>query len=133
MGALVLDSSIVIGFSRPDDTLHDSAVATIRSAREHGDVFVLPASVLAESLVAPNRISRAVAAEVRHDLVALFGPVRIVDEEVAATTAEVRTTRPSVRLPDALVIATAIVDDAVVLTYDQRLGGADSRVVVLEP
>lgn len=129
MGALVLDSSIVIGFSRPDDARHDAAVATLRSAREHGDSFILPASVLAESLVAPNRISRAVAAEVRQDLVALFGPVRILDEEVA----EIRTTRPSVRLPDTLVIATAIVDDAVVLTYDQRLGGADARVVVLEP
>jgi len=37
------------------------------------------------------------------------------------------------RLPDALVIATGIVDDATVLTCDKRLADVDSRVQVVNP
>ncbi|OLT10974.1 hypothetical protein BJF78_28140 [Pseudonocardia sp. CNS-139] len=64
-------------------------------------------------------------------IVGLFGPVRPVDEEVAVTAAELRGRHRSLRLPDALVVATGIVEDAVVLTCDKRLADVDPRVQVV--
>jgi len=129
MGALALDASVVIGFLLSDDAHHDVARAEVSAARVRGDTFVLPASVLSESMVGGYR--NGTAPDLRRRIVGLFGPVRPLDEEIALTAAEVRAEHRSLRLPDALVIATAVVDEAVVLTCDKRLGSVGPRVQVL--
>lgn len=131
MGTLVLDTSMVIGFTRPDDAHHHAAKTEIRAAGVRGDAVVLPATVLSESLVAAHRVGSAHAADMRRALTAFFGLERAVDGEVADRAAALRAARPSLRLSDALVIATAIVDDAVVLTCDKRLTNVDPRVQVV--
>lgn len=133
MGALVLDTSVVIGFTRPDDAHHDVAHVEIRAAAVRGDTLVLPATVLSESLVAAHRVGPALAAEFRQVLNAFFGPERFVDGDVADRAAALRAAHQSLRLPDALVVATGIVDDAIVLTCDQRLEKIDPRVQVIGP
>ncbi len=133
MGALVLDSSVVIAFSTIDDGLHPAAMDVIGSARLAGDYFILPASVLAEALVHPFRQGDGLGRSSERELVALFGPVRGLDQEVAAASARLRGAHRSLRLPDALVVATGIVDGATTLTYDRRLGGVDPSVRVLVP
>ena len=82
MGAVALDTSVVIGLFRPGDAHHDSARAELAAARVRGDEFVLPASVLSEAMVGGFRNGTAV--DMRRRIVGLFGPVRAVDEEVAA-------------------------------------------------
>lgn len=131
MGTLVLDSTVIIGFTRPDDANHVVARSEIRAAADRGDMLVLPATVLSESLVAAHRVGPAMAAEMRQVLTAFFGPERVVDGDVADRAAALRAAHRSLRLPDALVVATAIVDDAVALTCDKRLGSIDPRVHVL--
>ena len=131
MGAIVVDSSVVIGFIKAEDAHHKAAVAEIQATRIREDVLVLPATVLAESLVASYRAGPEIAERMRQDLTAFFGAVRPVDERVAAASARLRADIRSLRLPDALVIATGIVDDAVVLTCDRRLRTADRRVQVV--
>jgi predicted nucleic acid-binding protein len=131
MGAVVVDSSVVIGFVTSADAHHQSAVAEIRAARIRDDMLVLPATVLAESLVGSQRAGAAIAEQMRRDLIGFFGPVRMVDEQVAFATSALRGRFPSVRLPDALVIATGVVEDAVVLTCDKRLAAVDPRVQVV--
>jgi predicted nucleic acid-binding protein len=44
-----------------------------------------------------------------------------VDRTVARTAARLRADHPSVRLPDALSLATALVSDATLLTLDKKL------------
>lgn len=129
MGSVALDSSVVIGLFRSDDVHHDAARTEVAAARIREDGYVLPASVLSEALVGGYR--NGTAAELRRRIVGLFGPVRVLDEQVALVAAELRGEHRSLRLPDALVIATAIVEDAVVLTCDQRLGDIDPRVQVI--
>lgn len=129
MGTLTLDASIVIGFFRRGDAHHESARTALAAARSRDDHFVLPASVFSEVLAGGYRAGTA--AEMRRRLLGLFGPVRVVDEEVADTAARLRATHRSLRLPDALVIATGIAADGVVLTCDDRLGPVDDRVQVL--
>ncbi|MGQ0576119.1 MAG: type II toxin-antitoxin system VapC family toxin [Pseudonocardia sp.] len=114
-----------------DDALHGAAMTAIRDARLGEDTFILPASVLSESLVAAHRASSQAAFSMRRDLIAFFGPARVIDEEVADTAARLRATHPSLRLPDALVIATGVIDDGAVLTCDKRLASVDARVQVL--
>lgn len=129
MGAIALDASVVIGLFRPGDAHHASARVELSAARVRGDGFVLPASVLSEAMVGGYR--SGTATDMRRRIVGLFGPVRAVDEEVALTAAELQARHRSLRLPDALVIATGIVDDAVVLTCDQRLAKVDPRVQIV--
>lgn len=132
MGAVVLDASVLIGVLNPSDAHHETASAAIADRRRAADTFVLPATVLAETLVATARHRPAKLDEVRSLLDALFGPVRAVDETVAVEAARLRARYKSVRLPDALVVATALVDDAAeVLTADVRLKRVDKRVTVI--
>jgi predicted nucleic acid-binding protein len=131
MGAVVLDSSVVIGFVRSNDAHHQNAVSEVRAARSRDDTFVLPATVLGECLVGAQRAGASVAESMRRDLVDFFGPVRQVDEEVAFVMSALRGRVASLRVPDALVVATGIVDNAVVLTCDKRLAAVDSRVQVV--
>ena len=131
MGAVVVDSSFVIAVVQDRDVHHRPTVAELRAARARSDLFVLPATVLAESLVAARRAGPSVAEGMHRDLVEFFGPVRPVDETVAVVSADLRGRFPWLRLPDALVIATGVVDDAAVLTCDRRLHDVDPRVQVV--
>lgn len=131
MGTVIVDSSVVIGFITPTDAHHHAAVEEVRAARIRDDEFVLPATVLAESLVSAHRGGPEVVESLRRDLVAFFGPVRPADESVAVVAAELRSRFPSLRLPDAFVVATGVVDQAVVLTCDKRLAAIDPRVQVV--
>jgi len=133
MGAVVVDSSLVIAFLTPDDALHRSAVHAIGSVRETGDDFILPASVLAEVLVHPYRISAVVGDSSGRAITEFFGSPRSLDQEVAIASARLRAGHRSLRLPDALVVATGMVDRATTLTFDQRLAGVDGSVRVLAP
>jgi predicted nucleic acid-binding protein len=64
--------------------------------------------------------------------VALFGDERVVDRLVAVEAARLRARHPSLRVPDAVVVATGVVDDAVILTFDRRLAGVDPRGQLLD-
>lgn len=131
MGEVVLDANVVIGLFEPSNAHHGSIRAALAAARSRADVFSLPASVLSEAMVGAYRAGTA--DDRRQRIVGLFGPVRPVDEEVALTAAELRARHRSLRLPDALVIATGMVEDAAVLTCDQRLASVDPRVQVIVP
>jgi len=71
-------------------------------------------------------------ASVKDHIAASFGRTRVIDDDVAMAAAQLRAQHRSLRLPDALVIATGIVDDAsVILTGDARWDGIDERVQLL--
>jgi predicted nucleic acid-binding protein len=129
VGAIVLDSSLIIGFFMPDDPHHDQASAEIADARRGGADFILPISVLSEVMVGAYRSG---AARERHSgMLQLFGPPRSFDEELALAAAELRSRHRALRLPDALVVATGIIEDAEVLTCEKRLATVDERVRVI--
>ena len=59
-------------------------------------------------------------------------PARAVDEDVAVTAAQLRATHRSLRLPDALVLATATAVEAdIVLTSDEQWLRIDSRIQLI--
>lgn len=122
MGLTVLDAGVVIAVLDADDAHHEAAVRALSDARDRGDELVIPASAYAECLVSPSRIDPAAVATVDRFLDALPARVEPATRAIGAVAASLRATRgPSLRLPDALVVATAMVLDADrVMTTDAR-------------
>lgn len=107
MGLIHLDAGVVIGFLDGDDTHHDAACVALAEALGRSDRLSIAASALAECLVGPARRGPKAIEVVRTVIDRL--PVAVVDltAEIAIQTAILRAGHPSLRLPDALVIATA--------------------------
>ncbi|NOX28535.1 MAG: type II toxin-antitoxin system VapC family toxin [Actinobacteria bacterium] len=121
MGLTHLDAGVIIGFLDANDAHHNTARAALTQILEQGDHIAMAASALAECLVGPARKGDASIQLVRDALTQL--PVKIVDlnSEIAAEAARIRSRHRTLRLPDALAIATAVVSDATQLvTTDRR-------------
>lgn len=107
-------------------------MAALEDIRSAGRRTIVPTTVLAETMVSAARYSRQAMYTIRDMLSEVFGPTRLIDDEVAAQAASLRAERRSLRLPDALVIAVGIVDDAeTILTGDKRWNGIDSRIRII--
>jgi predicted nucleic acid-binding protein len=121
MGITVLDAGVVIAGLDADDARHAAAAGALGSGRDRGDSFVIPASTYAEILVRPAAEGPATIARVDTALDAMAISVADADREIARRAATLRARHPNLRLPDALVIATAVELDADhLLTTDQR-------------
>ena len=132
MGAVVLDSSVVIALFDPADAHHGASAAAVRAARDAEDDMIITASVLSEVMVAAYRHDPDAGPRRLAALDAAFGPPRAVDREVALRAAQLRGRHRGLRLPDALVLAVGQVDDVDrVLTADKRWVAVDARVEVV--
>jgi len=126
---VVVDASIVIALLDGADPHHRAAVAAIEQARR--DTLILPASAYAEVLVDPWRRG-ADAVRVVTELVSDLGiRVEALSADVASRAARLRAQHRPLRLPDALVLATAEALDGVALTCDRawRRVGRRARIV----
>lgn len=103
----VLDAGVIIGFLDSSDPHHEKAHRAIGDALDRGDRLAMPASVFAEILVGPSRRGRTAVAEVRAFVARVPIGIEPLDEEIAVAAAEIRSRHRALKLPDALVIATA--------------------------
>lgn len=109
MALTVLDAGVVIAMLDATDAHHSVARAALREALDQGDALVLPASAYAECLVGPLRRGPEAAATVDAFVEALPARVEPVTRSIARAAAALRARHGrAVRLPDALVLATAI-------------------------
>jgi predicted nucleic acid-binding protein len=114
---VVVDASVLIAFLDEDDAHHGAAVAALAAHRT--DRMVVPASAYAEILVGPYRRSAAAVATADQFLAAIAATVEPITREIARGAAALRAVHRSLRLPDALVLATAdALGAAAVLTAD---------------
>lgn len=133
MDLTVLDAGVLIAVLNADDAHHDRARQAVAAARDRSDRLVVPASAYAEILVAPLRQDPASGDLVDEFLEALPASVEPATREIARRAALLRASHGSrLRLPDALVVATAIVLDADrVVTTDRRWPDVGIRVDVV--
>lgn len=127
MGPVLLDTGVAIGLLEADDAHHSASVAAVRPFRDSGAEFAVSAVTVAE-LASHGATAKARRVERIEALLSLFGPGAVipVDRAVAETAGHLRASRQSLRLPDALVAASAIVRGAdVLLTTDRRLAKLD--------
>jgi len=112
----VLDASVVIAFLDANDPHHAKAVEVLsRLAADR----VLPASAYAEVLVDPWRRGADAVVNVRRFVSDIGIRIEPLTPDVAERAARLRANHRSLRLPDALVLATGEVLDADVLTCDR--------------
>ncbi len=125
---IVFDAGVVIGALDGADAHHAAAAEAI-AAHDEGDLR-LPISAYSEVLVAPARAGRL--DEVKGNLAMLGLAIDPIGESAAEEAARLRAKHPSLRLPDALVIAYAeTVDADELLTTDARWTRFSSRVRVV--
>jgi predicted nucleic acid-binding protein len=107
MALIHLDAGVVIGLLDADDTHHGAATDALAQARLAGDRLAMAASAFAECLVGPSRSGERAVTVVRELVDRL--PILIVplDADTAAVAAGLRARHRRLRLPDALVLATA--------------------------
>ena len=107
MALIHLDAGVLIGFLDADDAHHPGSRAVVEEALRSNDRLAMAASAFAECLVGPaRRGDRAVGivSALRERL-----PIEIVavDLTTAVTAARLSARHRVLRLPDALVLATA--------------------------
>lgn len=107
MGLIHLDAGVIIGFLDGDDAHHAAARAALSDSLRRGDQLAIAASALAECLVGPARQGPKAIELVRTVIDRLPASVVAIDAEIATQAAVLRSRHRSLRLPDALVIATA--------------------------
>ena len=126
MGALILDASVLIGLLDTSDAHHEAAVDDVEAADLRGDELLTPASAYSEALVSFARAGRV--ADARDAVAAMGITVTPLTAAIGEHAAQLRAAHERLRLPDAIVLATARVLDAELLTYDDRLARvADNR------
>jgi predicted nucleic acid-binding protein len=132
-----LDAGVIIGALDADDAHHLAATAALARHRLAGDRFAMGASAVAEILVTPHRHSPEAVRIVDALLDRLAITVVPVDRSIARRAAAIRAAHPTCRLPDALILATAIEHTADrVITTDRRWPtpvdlGADLAIEIL--
>ncbi len=122
MGLIVLDAGVVIAVLDASDVHHGAVMQALADAQASGDGFVLPASAYAECLVSPSRSGPQAVATVDQFLDALPSRVEPATRAIGRVAASLRAAHgPGLRLPDALVVATAVVLTADrIITTDAR-------------
>jgi predicted nucleic acid-binding protein len=103
--AVVLDSDAVVGFLDRDDALHDAADAAIRDLVREQRLLV--SVVTYAEVLTGARLGHHDEGQVRGFFAQLISEVLPVDMTVADKAAEFRSRHKPLRMPDALIFATA--------------------------
>lgn len=119
MGRVALDADVVIAFLDAGDDQHARAVELLRPWLGAGGEIVIGASVYAEVMVRP--LARGAGVRVDEFIDAIGATVFAIDRDLARRAAGLRARHRSLRLADALSLATALTAGAELVTLDQRL------------
>jgi predicted nucleic acid-binding protein len=116
---LILDASVLIGLLDTEDSHHDRAVDEVDQADRADHRLLTPASAYSEALIAFARAKRL--EDAREAITGMGITVVPLTAPIAERAAELRAQHDALRLPDALVLATAREHEGSLITYDERL------------
>lgn len=119
MGALILDASALIGLLDTADVHHARSIDDTEAADRAGRQLLTPASAYSEALVAFARAGRI--GDAREAIAAMGITVTPLTATIAERASELRAHHPRLRLPDAIVLASARELGGELLSYDRRL------------
>lgn len=133
--AVVLDSDAVVAFLDRSDALHTAADEAIRDLLAK-DRLLVSAVSYAEVLTGA-RLGHHDEQRVKAFFDDLVSEILIVDAEIADRAADLRGRRKSLRMPDALILATAELhaEADVVVTGDRgatKVAGSSFEVILLQ-
>lgn len=129
MALVVLDASVVIALLNEGDAKHEAAVSALTALPT--EELVISASTLAEILVGAYRAGSR-AERIVEGFVADRLRVEPVSADIARRSARLRASTKTLRLADALVIATGeALGASEILTADRAWAGSSRRVRVI--
>jgi predicted nucleic acid-binding protein len=119
--AVVLDSDAVVGFLDREDALHDAADTAIRDLVREQRLLV--SVVTYAEVLTGARLGHHDEDQVEGFFAGLISEVLSVDVMVADMASELRSRSKSLRMPDALILATAETNPDVdlIVTGDQQV------------
>lgn len=121
MGLTVLDTGVMIGYLDGQDVHHTSAKAEVAAAHDRGDRLAIPGAAFAELLVRPLQRGSEAVVTTEDAIRRLPLEVLAVSQAVAVAAAGLRAEHGRrLKLPDALVVATARVFDSDLLVTTDR-------------
>jgi predicted nucleic acid-binding protein len=123
--ALILDASVLIGLLDTADSHHARAIEDVEAADRDGRELLLPASAYSEVVVAFARAGRL--EEARRAIASMGITVVPLTDTIAGRAAGLRARHARLRLPDAIVLATAHELGGSLLSYDRRLSQLAGR------
>ncbi len=126
MARVALDADIVIAFLDPGDDQHATAVAELRPRLAAGDELLVAASVYAETIVRPLQDGTDATVDEFFDAAGIA--IVPIDRAVARRAAALRAQHQSLRLPDAMSLATALSTGSTLVTLDKKLQQIARRV-----
>lgn len=119
MGSLVLDANVAIALFSASDAHHGRALAELERALDRDDDLLMAASAYSEIMVHAVRSGQGELIDRFVDRLRM--EVVPTDRDIGRRAAELRAERRSLRLPDALVAATAQARAASLLSFDAEL------------
>jgi predicted nucleic acid-binding protein len=119
VGALALDASVAIALFTATDAHHARAIKELDAAVDREEAFQMAASAYSEIMVHALRQERGGLVDGLVD--GLQMEIVPIDREIGRQAARLRARHRTLRLPDALVLATAKLRGARLLTFDERL------------
>ena len=130
MGLTVPDSSVLIAALDADDAHHEPARRALSAAWEGSNRVVIPVAAYAETMIRPLAIGGG--ALDRADRFFATQTIEPLTAAIARAAGVLRSRHRWLRLPDALIVATAmeLIADRV-LTADERWAQVDDRVEVI--
>jgi predicted nucleic acid-binding protein len=132
MGTVIVDSSVLLGVLDAKDAHHVAATQALRECRIRGDRVVVPIIAFTEILVGASRLGEVAVRTTESFVDTVADEVSVVDREVGRRAAALRARHRSLRLPDALVLATAQTEVADrILTADHAWARYDARVELI--
>jgi predicted nucleic acid-binding protein len=118
--AVILDSDAVVGFLDREDALHAAADTAVRELVSEGRLLV--SAVTYAEVMTGARLGHHDEELVRGFFESLVSEILVVDKAIAEKAAEFRSDLTSLRMPDALILASAEVNPSaeLILTGDRR-------------
>lgn len=126
---LMIDSNVLIAAYENQDA--HNKIATDFLLANYTNHLMTSTISLSEALSGPYKKSRDAGERVKMLYSDLIDQVCVVDEKIALSAAKLRA-REKIALPDALILATAEIENAELVTFDKALAKKSKRVRLLK-
>jgi predicted nucleic acid-binding protein len=126
MGRIVLDTSVLIA---ANEVSHERHTIVFQYLNQTEDSLIISAVSLSEFMVHPLR--RGNKARPLKTVLKFVDEIVSVDVELAVLAAEIRAEH-NLKLPDAIISATAIISKGTLVTLDQKLARMHKGAVLLK-
>ena len=127
MGRVVLDSSVLVAMFYEGDKHYQTVVSRLQIESHQ---YFISAITLSETLT--HAFRRGVGENMKTQILESIDGVIVVGEELAVEAARIRSIS-NLRLPDALISATATANDAQLWTFDANLAKVHNDLVGQRP